>query len=390
MKRASGNRPKQLSASFVRSVTRPGRYGDGRGGFGLSLLVKDTASGRLSKTWAQRIRIHGRLTNLGLGSWPIVTLKEARVKALANRRAVEQGRDPRGDGIPTFVEALEKVLSIHRPSWRDPRTEQKWRSSLSRYAFPRLGRKRVDKINTNDVLKVLLADDLWNTKRATARMIRHRIGAIMKWAVAKGYRADNPAGDAIAAALPKNGGRTRHHRALPHGDVPEALVRIREVDEYLGTRLAVEFLVLTAARSGEVRGARWSEIDVETATWTIPAHRMKTQRVFRIPLSARALKVLDEARSLSDDSGLVFPSVRGKILTDGVVSLLVRRLGLEGTIHGFRSSFRDWCGETGVAREVAEAALAHVVPGVEGAYARSSLFARRRDLMEAWAAYVSP
>ena len=262
------NRPKRLSATFIKTVNRPGRYGDGRGGFGLSLLVKSTSSGRLSKTWSQRLRVNGEPCNIGLGAFPVVTLAEAREAALANRRAVAQGRDPRdrSGGVPTFAQALEKVIAVHEPNWRDgSRSADIWRSSLRDYAMPRLGRKLVDKITTADMLAVLVP--IWSTKRETARRVRQRIGAVMQWAVAQGYREDNPAGDAIGAALPKTGSPKQHQRALPHPEVGEAVGKVRESKAWPSTKAAFEFLVLTAARSGEVRGARWEEISLEARTW---------------------------------------------------------------------------------------------------------------------------
>ena len=243
-----------LSATFVRSVSQPGRYGDGRGGFGLSLLVKLRENGRLSKTWSQRLRIDGKVTNVGLGSWPVTTLKEAREKALENRREVEHGGDPRERiaRVPTFAEAIEKVIAIHEPSWKDgARSGEIWRSSLRDYAMPRLGGKPVDKITTADVLAVLVP--IWSTKRETARRVRQRIGAILKWAVAQGYRDDNPAGEAIGEALPKTGSPKQHQRALPHAEVGTAVRKVRGSKAWWATKAAFEFLTLTAARSGEVR-----------------------------------------------------------------------------------------------------------------------------------------
>ena len=383
-------RPKQLSATFVKSVNRPGRYGDGRGGYGLSLLVKPTSTGRMSKTWSQRLRISGQPCNVGLGAFPVVSLAEARKAALENRRAVAQGHDPRdrSGGVPTFEQALGKVIAIHEPTWKDgARSAEIWRSSLRDYAMPRLGRKPVSKITTADVLAVLVP--IWSTKRETAKRVRQRIGAIMKWAVAEGYREDNPAGDAIGAALPRGLYNVKeHYRALPHAEVGAAVRKVRESGAWPATKLGFEFLVLTAARSGEVRGARWDEID--GTNWTIPGERMKTGRPHRVPLSPRALEVLAGARKLADGSGLVFPSVRGKILSDMTLSKLVKQLGIEAVPHGFRSSFRDWCAEcTDAPREVCELALAHVNDNrTEAAYRRSDLFDLRRKLMEDWEAYL--
>ena len=386
--RARSTRPKVLSAAFVRTVRTPGRYGDGRGGFGLSLLVKPTVNGRLSKTWAVRARIAGRPANIGAGQYPVVTLTQARARALEVARAAAQGRHPRGGSVPTFAEAVEKVIELHQPTWKDgARSADIWRSSLAEYAIPRLGRKRVSNVTTADVMACLLP--VWNEKRETARRVRQRIGAVMKWAVANGYRQDNPAGEAIGAALPKSTGVQKHMRALPHGEVAAALASVRASGAWPSTKLAFEFLVLTAARSGEVRFATWNEVDLDGAVWIVPAERMKTPREHRVPLSDRAVGVLREAREYSDGSGLLFPSQTGRVLSDATISKLVKEQGIAAVPHGFRSSFRDWCSDTGQAREVAEMALAHVVRGVEGAYARSDLFERRRSLMDRWAAYIT-
>ena len=290
-------RPTMLSATFVKSVNVPERYGDGRGGLGLTLLVKPSSRRGCRKSWGQSIRINGRKTTLGLGTYPVITLAMARERALENARAIAQGRDPRraSNGVPTFARAAEIVLAIHAVNWKPgSRSEHTWRSSLRDYALPRLGSMRVDAVTTADVMAVLLP--IWSTKRETARRLRHRIGAVMKWAVAQGYRADNPAGDAISAALPKNSVRIEHRKALPHAEVGAALCKVRESGAYQGLVLAFEFLVLTAGRSGEVRSARWAEIDMDAAVWTIPGERMKAGREHRVPLSDRALAVLYEAR----------------------------------------------------------------------------------------------
>ena len=266
----SRKRPRRLSATFVRTVNVPGRYGDGHGGLGLSLLVKRAAYGGLAKSWSQAIRPDGKTTSVGLGAYPVVTLAAARERAIENARAVAEGRDPRRrvQRAPTFAQACQAVIAIHAEHWKGDRNEREWRSSLRDYAMPKLGGLRVDAITTDNVMAVLLP--IWSTKRITAQRLRQRIGAVMKWAVAKGYRQDNPAGDAIAAALPNNRVATQHQRALPHAEVGAAVKRVRESGGYPGTVLAFEFLVLTAARSAEVRGARWTEIDRAGAVWTIP------------------------------------------------------------------------------------------------------------------------
>ena len=382
-------RPRILSAAFVRTVNQPGRYGDGRGGYGLSLLVKPRSNGRLSKTWSQRVRLHGRVTNIGLGAYPIVSLGEARKKALANRRTIERGLDPRGSRVPTFSQAAEKVIAMHAAGWKPGgKSEGQWRSSLGTYVYPRLGDMAVDRVTSADVMACLVP--IWHTRPETVRRIRQRIGAVMRWAIAQGYRADNPAGDAIAAALPSNTGRRRHHRALPHADVGASIATVRGSAAYPTTVLAFEFLVLTACRSGEVRGALWDEVDLASATWTIPASRMKSARAHRVPLPERALQLLEEAQGFRDRSGLVFPSATGREISDATLSKLLRENSIPAVPHGYRSSFRDWAAElTDTPREICELALAHVNSDrVEAAYRRSDLFDRRRELMQQWAHYL--
>ena len=385
------SRPYRLSARFVATVREPGRYGDGRGSGGLSLLVKRTARGDLTKSWAQRIQVEGRARNLGLGVWPHVSLAEARQKCVLNLVARSRGKlvTGRKRTVPTFEEAAETVLAIHAEGWKHGgRSEMDWRWTLDNYAMPKLGKKPVDRISTADVMAVLVP--IWNEKRVTARKVRQRIGAVMRWAVAQGYREDNPAGDAIGAALPKKGVRPRHLAALPYGEVAGAIATVRGSGADPATVLAFEFLVLTACRSGEVRGALWEEMDLEGREWRIPAKRMKTSRDHRVPLSTQALAVLGEARGLGSSSGLVFPSPTGKPHSRAALSKLTQQLGIGAVPHGFRSSFRDWAAEcTDAPREVCELALAHVnTNAVEAAYRRSDLFERRRELMEAWATFL--
>ena len=384
-------RPKRLSDTFVRTVNRPGRYGEGRGGLGLSLLVKERAGGGLAKSWNQRIRINGKPCNLGLGRYPIVPLAKAREKALENASAVDQGGDPRvRSRVPTFQEAAESVIRLYKPTWKPEGTassEKVWRSALERFVYPEIGAMTVDVITTSHVHHVLAP--IWNEKRETARRVKQRIGRVMKWAMAQGYRGDDPASE-VGAALPKNGAPPRHHRALPYAEVPVALRAVRGSGAWLATKLCFEYLVLTATRSSEARFATWDEVDRTTATWEIPGTRTKSGRPHHVPLSGRALELLDEAQNLTDGSGLLFPGPRGKALSNMTTSKLLKELGIDATTHGFRSSFRDWAAEcTDTPRAVCEAALAHVVGGVEGAYMRTDLFERRRKLMDQWADYLS-
>ena len=378
---------KQLSAKFVREVTDPGRYYDGDAG--LFLLVQERA-GRIRKAYVQRLTVHGKRRDIGLGSTKWTTLTEARAAAQANRKAARQGGDPLAEKrtMPTFADAFESALAIQAAGWRGSaeKTARSWRNMVGEYAMPRLGGLPVDRITTADVLAVLAP--IWGPKRETARKLRQRVGAVMKWAVAEGHRADDPTGAALTAVLPKNGKVVAHHRALPFDQVAGALDTVRQSSAWWATKGAFEFLVLTACRSGELRRARWVEVDFDTATWTVPAARTKTGIAHRVPLAPRAMEILREAQELSEGE-IVFPSVTGRPLSDNTLSKLLRDHRIAMVPHGARSSFRDFCGAMAVDREVAEAALAHSRPGVEAAYHRADLFERRRAVMERWSAYLS-
>ncbi len=384
---------KALSAAFCRTVTKPGRYCDGNG---LYLQVDPTGARR----WVQRLVIRGKSRALGLGSFNLVSLAEAREQARTNRRTARTGGDPladrrRAQGVPTFEEAAGQVIAIHQAAWKESgRTSRFWESTLRDYVYPHIGGKSVDQITTADVMAVLVP--IWMRKHETALKVRQRIGRVMKWAIAQGYRNDNPAGDAVTAALPQRSVPVRHMQALPHGKVAGAIAAVRASRAWVGMRLAFEFLVLTAARSGEVRLATWDEIDLVALVWSIPATRMKAKREHRVPLSSRAVEVLHEAKRLRGSAGhecaeLVFPSPRGNSITSDKLSALIRELAIAAVPHGFRSSFRDWASErTNHPREVIEAALAHVVSNrTEAAYARSDLFERRRQLMNDWMEYLA-
>ena len=248
-------RPNMLSATFCKTVKTPGRYGDGRGGLGLSLLVRTAARGHITKCSTQSVQIDRRPTSIGLGRYPAVTLALARERALENAQAIAEGRDRRraARSVPTFAEACETVISIHAGGWKPGgKNEQNWRSTMRDYVFPRLGDTPVDAVTGTAVMAVLLP--IWTTKTETAGRVRRRVNAVMKWAVAQGHRADNPAGDAISAALPNNNAQVTHRAALPHPQVGAAVAKVRRSGAYRGAVLSFEFLVLTAARSAEVRG----------------------------------------------------------------------------------------------------------------------------------------
>ena len=383
----------ELSAAFVRTVKADSRtrtYGDGRGGYGLTLVVQPNGV----KRWYQRLRIKGRPTNIGLGGYPLVTLAEARTVALENARIARAGDDPRQTrqrDMPTVAEVMEAVFQRDGPTWRNrARTTREWRNGLTRHAQAVMD-LRVDAVTTADCIGVLR--DLWHSKRETARKTKHRLSTIFKLAVAEGHRPDNPI-DVASAALPNRRGdaqRSRSQAALPHAGVAKALATVHGTDAWAGTKLAFRFLVLTAARSGEVRGALWSEIDTDQKLWVIPATRMKAGTEHRVPLSSSAMAVLAEAAGIADHTGLVFPSVTGKPMSDSTLSKLLKENNVGAVPHGFRSSFRDWAAErTSFHREVLEAALAHQVANkVEAAYFRSDLLEKRRELMQQWADYLS-
>ena len=387
MRRKQSGRP--LTDAFVDRVKQPGRYGDGRGTYGLSLLVKERTNGRVARYWCQRARVNGKWSSIGLGNADLVTLTEAREAARDNARSLHQGTDPRVQAkvLPTFQEATEAVFEIHKATWRNPLTAGNW-WSIMEHAFPSIGDKPIDTVASADVLSVVLA--LWHDKQGTAKRLRQQLRAVFQYAVAKGYRTDNPAGEAIDGALPKNGKATKeHHRALHHSEVGKALCLVHQGKAKRTTKLMIEFVALTACRTNEAREADWTEFDLSAGIWTVPGNRMKQGKEHRIPMSDRAIEILEAAKGLSGSSGLVFETAQGKALSSATARKALSYLSVAGTMHGFRSSFRSWCAERNVPREVAELCLAHTVRGVEGAYQRSDLFQARREIMQAWANYLS-
>ena len=377
---------KRLSAAFVRSAP-PGRHCDGNG---LYLYVQPSGA----RSWVQRLVIRGRRRDFGLGSVALVSLAEAREKARANRKLAREGGDPlaerrRARGVPSFAEATRIVLKQKQPGWRSKAHGKYWLSTLERYAFPRIGKIAVSEVAAADVLEILTP--IWHTKKSTAQSVHQRMGSVLEWAVAMEYRTDNPC-DRVRPVLGPQNRVVKHMKALPHREVGAAIGKARRTDRMPVARLAFEFLVLTAARWGEVRWAEWSEIDLGEAVWTVPATRMKAKREHRVPLCGRALAILDEARRLGgEDSRLVFTRLNGRPLFEKRLRQLLQKHRIAAVPHGFRSSFRDWAAEeTDHPREVVEAALAHVVQNkVEAAYRRTDLFERRRRLMDDWAAYLA-
>ena len=379
----------KLTALQVKSLKQPGRFGDGGG---LYLVVRPTGS----KSWIQRIVVDGKRRDIGLGGFPAVSLAAARQRATGNLTAVAEGRDPQAErqqrrALPTFRDTAAAYVKAYRARWRNPKTETAWRGSFENHANPVIGDMRIDRITRADVLATLRP--IWTTKIEAGRKLRQRIRAVFAYAMAHGDIQINPAGELIDAALPKMPAVREHFRALPYQEVAPVLAAVDDSGANLSTRLCFQFVVLTAARSGEARGATWAEIDLQGATWTIPGERMKSGAEHRVPLSAQALDVLGRAEYIRDGSDLVFPSALrpGRPLSDMTLTKLLRCLGLSdrATVHGFRTTFKTWCMErTNTPWAVGEAALAHSLGNsTEMAYARSDLFDKRRALMQEWAGY---
>ncbi|MCR9151910.1 MAG: integrase arm-type DNA-binding domain-containing protein [Rhodobacteraceae bacterium] len=404
-----------LSARFVETVTAPGKYFDGHG-----LFLRVAKNG--ARQWVQRITIRGKRTELGLGSPPAVTLATARRLALENRGKAMLGGDPLADkrkdreGM-SFADAVEKYLAAKLSEFRNEKHRKQWRSTLDAYAAPVLGRKLVSEITVQDVLRVL--EPIWREKTETASRLRGRIENVLSWATVAGHRTgDNPArwkGN-LSEMLPKPAkvAKGENQPALALGDVARWWADLARRDGMAAR--ALEFLALTAARSGEVRGATWEEIDLgdvatpatsatRRAVWAIPASRMKNGRPHRVPLTPEAVALLESLPRL-DGSPYVFFAPRGGMLSDMSISAVMRRMqeaqvkaGEAGYLdpaskrpavpHGLRSTFRQWAAEQGYPRDMAEIALAHFIGSeVERAYQRSDMLDRRRDMMAAWAGFL--
>lgn len=386
---------KELSALEVGRLKEPGFHAIG-GVAGLHLRVLGSGA----RTWMLRATISGKRRDMGLGGYPDVTLAQAREKAREARAAIDQGRDPvaeraaarstlaaqRGSEI-TFDECARKFIEAKSPEWKNAKHINQWVATLETYASPIVGKLQVRDVSLSHVVKIL--EPIWTTKTETATRLRGRIESVLDWATVRGYRnGENPARwkghlDKLLAK-PGKVARVEHHAALAVDEVA-AFVRDLRKREGIAAR-ALEVLVLTAARSGEVRGATWDEIDLEAAVWTVPAERMKAGREHRVPLSDRVIEILRELPRLAD-TNFVFPAPRGGQLSDMSLTAVTRRMEVAAVPHGFRSTFRDWAAErTNYPREVAEAALAHTIENkVEAAYRRGDLFEKRRRMMADWA-----
>lgn len=375
----------RLSARTIAAITDPGRHADGGN---LYLLVSKAGA----KSWVFMYRHNRTQRELGLGSARDVPLATARRKAAEYREALAAGLDPRNLRVkttaPVFAVAAAEVIESLKPSWRNAKHAKQWETTIAQHCRPLLG-LRIDEVVVDDVLKAL--NPIWSRIPETAARVRMRIEKILDYARAKGWRTgDNPARwrGHLDNILPPRKRLTRgHHKAMPHTDVPQ-LVRSLQAAGSLSA-MALQFCMLTATRTSETLEARWSEIDLKDAVWTVPGERTKSGRDHRVPLGAKSLEILNELHN-SKLNDFVFPGLKaGRPLSNMAMLMMMRRLQQPFTVHGFRSTFRDWAAEeTSVPREVSEQALAHVIENaVERAYRRSDLFEKRRALMNAWEAY---
>ncbi len=379
----------RLNLRAVKALEKPGMHADGGG-----LYLRITPAG--SRTWAFVYQWHGVRKQISLGPCSVVSLGDARDKRDEARRSVAGGIDPAApviavDSGMTFGQEADALIASLEKSWKNPKHRQQWRNTLATYCAP-IWDKPVAAIETTDVLDVLAP--IWSEVPETASRLRGRIERILDAAKVKGLRAgDNPArwGGHLKVTLPKRKARAvRHHPALAYAEAPKFVAALKHRISMAAR--ALEFLILTAARTNEVLGTTWSEVDLDKKVWTVPADRMKMGVEHRVPLTAPAIVVLEAMRVFSDDpNAFIFPGRDGKKLSNMCMEMLLRRMSYDDfTVHGFRSSFRDWAGEeTEHPREVAEAALAHQVgTTVERSYRRGDALAKRRKLMEEWAEFI--
>lgn len=389
---------KELGPLDVRRLKEPGLHAVG-GVAGLHLQVTPTGA----RSWVLRVTVGSRRRDFGLGGFPDVPLADARVKARAARDMVEQGIDPieqkkaaraalmAADAkIITFDECARQFLASKTKEFANPKHAAQWKTTLETYASPFIGKLAVDKIEMAHIVQVLTP--IWDSKTETASRVRGRVESVLNWATVSGFRTgDNPArwkgGLDIVLPKPRKISKVKHHTALPWQKVPAFMPELRKV-EGMGAR-ALEFAILTAARSGEVRGATWGEIDLTRKLFTIAADRMKAKKAHRVPLNDAAMNLLAALPRL-DGCDFVFPSARGGMLSDATMSAVLKRMEVDAVPHGFRSSFKDWArSSTRFPDEVSELALAHVsTDATRAAYARDELIPQRTKLMEAWAQFI--
>lgn len=379
----------KLTAKAVQAA-KPGRYIDGKG---LYLLVKPSGA----KSWVLRVQVDGTRRDYGLGSLDILSLAEAREKAAQGRKWAKAGLIPSQEWrkeraeIPTFKAAAARYHENIEAGWKSGKHGKQWLKTLETHAYPHIGEMTVSAIDTSAIHKVLLP--IWLKVPETARRVRQRIGAVLDYAHAQGWRMSEAPMRAVNKGLPKQPRKDEHFAAMPYADLPAFMEKVRGMPSATG-RLALQFTILTAARSGETRGAAWGEIDLDAKLWTIPAERMKAGKAHVVPLSEPALAILAEMRGLfTGKDDLIFPGLKRQAMSDMTLAKALRSAGGgEYTVHGMRSAFRDWVAEKmpTVPGEVAEAALAHAIPNkVEAAYRRTMFLEQRVELMAKWADYLA-
>ncbi|NOT39976.1 MAG: tyrosine-type recombinase/integrase [Alphaproteobacteria bacterium] len=361
----------------------PGRHSDGGG---LYVLVDDS-----SRRWVFRYQQDGRRRDKGLGSTRDVTLSEAREKARNLRKVARDGGDPFAvRESPEFEKAAREFFEGRKSSWKNEKHKKQVLATLEAYAFPSIGRMRVDTIGPDEVLSVL--EPIWTAKPETARRVRQRIGIVLDWSKVRGWRTTPSPTRELGTALAKQSDAPKHHTALPYTDVPGFIRDMHATGAMDATKGALEWLILSATRTNETLGARLSEVNAKAATWTIPGERMKSGKPHVVPLSARALEILDARNAAHSGKGeFLFEHSPGKPLSNMAMLTLMKRMEVGAVPHGFRSSFRDWAAEkTNAPREVAEACLAHIVESkAERAYKRTDFLAKRKKLMDDWATWCA-
>ena len=370
-----------LSAAMVRSAG-PGNYVDGNG-----LMLRVRKSG--SRQWVQRLTIHGRRVDLGLGSAELVKLADARKVAADNRAIARTGGDPRRARVPTFEKAEAVCFAEKRETWRSDGPANGWRRAMDRYVLPKIGGMLVDKVGSAAVYEVLRPIALAG-KHATVKVAGAAITAVLEWARIAEFRAEGSPVATVRRRLPKRAGGPKHYDALRFSEVGGALARIDATNCAPSTKRAIRFTALTASRQVEVRRAAWDQFDLEAATWVKPAQSTKTAKSHRVPLSRQALDVLAEARK-GNRGALVFPGTRpGAMMGNVVMTQALRNAGVAASGHGFRSSFKGWARQHDVDELLSEFALAHVEGSATvAAYARDDLLEKRRPVMQAWAECIS-
>jgi integrase len=352
--------------------------------------------------------VTGKRRDMGLGAYPDVGIADVRVMAAVARQSIASGKDPINKraadkaaqaaiaGAMTFEQAARQVYESLKPGWKNAKHADQWINTLRDYAFPKIGKRKVTDLAAADFAEVLRP--IWLLKSETASRVKQRCHTVMKWCWARELVKGNPV-EVVDHLLPQQPGKRAqvvHQPSMPWRDIPAFLQGVLRVGPPNATRALLEFVILTAARSGEARAMMWREIDLDAKVWTVPANRMKTKVVHRVPLSERAVEILVAQRTLHRDSDLVFPAPRGAVLSDMVLTKFLRdqkaqssEQGRVATAHGFRSSFRDWASENGYARDLAERALAHTISNqAEAAYHRTDLLEQRRAMMEAWAQHI--